>query len=111
MDHGLLHDIKKHPKTMWLSIALHVLLFVIVTINFSDSSAPKLPAVKKVKTVQAVVVDSKVVDIELNKLRAAEKNKRSKEESRKKRLQREAQKAKQDRRKEEKRLADLLDED
>lgn len=107
MNHGLLYEIKQHPKALWLSIALHVVLLIIVTVSFNSTSEPKLPKVAKVKTVQAVVVDAKVVDRELNKLKQAEKNKRNKEDNRKKRLQQDAKKAKQTRRKEEKKLADL----
>jgi len=107
VEHGLLHEIKQHPKAMWISIALHLLLLIIVTVSFNDSSAPQLPKVAKVKTVQAVVVDARVVDAELNKLKKAQQNERNKEVNRKKRLQKEAKKAKDARRKEEKRLANL----
>jgi len=107
MNHGLLHEIRQHPKALWISIALHVLLLIVVTISFNSTSEPKLPKVAKVKTVQAVVVDAKVVDRELEKLKKAEQRKRNKEDNRKKRLQRDVKKAKDARRKEEKRLADL----
>jgi len=107
MNHGLLYEIRQHPKALWISIALHVLLLIIVTVSFNSTSEPKLPKVAKVKTVQAVVVDAKVVDRELDKLKKAEQRKRSKEDNRKKRLQRDAKKAKDARRKEEKRLAAL----
>ena len=48
MDHGLLHDIKQHPKALGLSIALHLVVLVILTVSLSNSSVPKLPNVAKV---------------------------------------------------------------
>ena len=107
MRSSLWQDIKAHPKAMLVSIALHLVLLVIVTVSLNYTTTPTLPVHKPVKTVQAVVVDAAQVDAELNKLKSAEQNKKQKEEARKKRLQDEAAIAQQKRRDEEKRLAEL----
>lgn len=106
MDSGLWREIKDHPKVMWLSIALHVLLLVLLSVSLTHN-APKLPSKPTVNTVQAVVVDSARVNTELEKLKQIELNKLKKEESRKKKLEKDIKKARDARKKEEKRLADL----
>jgi len=107
MNQGLLQQLKQYPFAFAASIALHLVLLIIVGVSLNHTSTPKLPSKPIVKTVQAVVVDAAKVDAELKKLKTAEKRKKSKEESRTKRLQDEAKKAKAKRRKEEKRLANI----
>ena len=107
MQSGLLHDIKKHPKAIAFSIALHVLLLVILVFNLTDNKAPIVRHTEKVNTVKAVVIDARVVDAELEKLKQAESNKRKKEQTRNANLKKAADKAKKARQNEEKRLAEL----
>lgn len=106
MESGLWHEIKNHPRVLAISIALHVVLVVLLSISLNHN-APRLPNKPVVNTVQAVVVDSVKVNTELEKLKKIEANKRKKEESRKKRIERDMKKAREARKKEEKRLADL----
>ncbi|MDH5473840.1 MAG: cell envelope integrity protein TolA [Gammaproteobacteria bacterium] len=106
MDSGLWREIKDHPHVMALSIALHVVLLVVLSISLTHN-APKLPSRPQVNTVQAVVVDANRVNTELEKLKQAEANEIKKEESRKKQLEKEMQKARDARKQEEKRLADI----
>ncbi len=107
MESGLWHQIKNNPLALGISIALHVVLLVILSISLTRTSAPRLPDKPKVKTVQAVVVDAREVDAELEKLKKAEQTKKNKEEQRKRRLQKEMKQAQEKRRKEEQRLAKL----
>ena len=106
MDSGLWREIRNHPRVMALSVALHVVLIVLLSVSLSHN-APRLPSQPKVNTVQAVVVDSLQVKTELEKLKQVEIDKRKKEESRKKKLEIEMKQAQEARKKEEKRLADL----
>ena len=106
MDSGLWREIKDHPKVMWISIALHVVLLAVLSISLTHN-APNLPSQPTVNTVQAVVVDSARVNTELKKLKQIELNKLKKEESRKNKLEKDVKKARDARKKEEKRLADL----
>jgi len=107
MHASLISQIKNHPRFFFLSIAVHVILLVIVTISLSDPSAPKLPVAKKVDTVKAVVIDASVVKQEIQKIKQAEEKQRNQEVAQKKKLDREVKKAREQRKKEEKRLADL----
>lgn len=106
MESGLWHEIKDHPGVMGVSVVLHIVLIVLLSVSLSHN-APRLPNKPTVNTVQAVVVDSVQVNTELEKLKQIEASKRKKEESRKKQLEREMKKAREARKKEEKRLADL----
>ncbi|MDH5766088.1 MAG: cell envelope integrity protein TolA [Gammaproteobacteria bacterium] len=106
MDSGLWQEIKNHPGVMGVSVGLHVLLVILLSVSLSHN-APRLPDRPAVKTVQAVVVDSAQVNTELEKLKQIEVNKRKKEESRKNKLENEMKKAREARKKEEQRLADL----
>ena len=107
MHASLISQIKNYPRFFFLSIAVHVLLLVIVTISLSDPSAPKLPAAKKVDTVKAVVIDASVVKQEIQKIKQAEEKKRNQKVAQKKKLDKEVKKAREQRKKEEKRLANL----
>ena len=107
MHSSLISQIKNHPRFFFLSIAVHVILLVIVTISLSDHSAPKLPMTKKVDTVKAVVIDASVVKQEIQKIKQAEEKKRNQKVAQKNKLDREVKKAREQRKKEEKRLANL----
>lgn len=106
-DSGLWQQIKSNPLALGISIALHIILLVILSVSLTHTSAPTLPSKPQVKTVQAVVVDASQVDSELKKLKQAEQQKKSQEQSRKQRLEKEMQQAREKRRKEEQRLAEL----
>jgi len=106
-DTGLWQQIKNNPLALGISIGLHVVLLVILSVSLTHTSAPTLPGKPRVKTVQAVVVDASQVDSELKKLKQAEQTRKNQELSRKQRLEKEMQQARDKRRKEEQRLADL----
>lgn len=107
MHASLISQIKKHPRFFLLSVAVHVILLVIVTISLSETSAPKMPIAKKVDTVKAVVIDASVVKQEIQKIKQAEDKKRKQQVAQKNKLDREVKKAREQRKKEEKRLAKL----
>jgi len=107
MHASLLSQIKNHPRFFFLSIAVHVILLVIVTVSLSDHSSPKLPVTKKVDTVKAVVIDASVVKQEIQKIKQAEEKKKNQKVAQQQKLDRQAKKAREQRKKEEKRLADL----
>jgi len=107
MHASLISQIKNHPRFFFLSIAVHVILLVIVTISLSDPSAPKLPVAQKVDTVKAVVIDASVVKQEIQKIKQAEEKQRNQKIAQKNKLDREVKKAREQRKKEEKRLAKL----
>ena len=107
MESGLWYQIKNSPVALGISIALHVILLVLLSVSLTHTSAPTLPSKPEVKTVQAVVVDASEVDRELKKLKQAEQQKKNQELSRKQRLEKEMQQAREKRRQEEKRLAAL----
>lgn len=114
MKHGSLLDIIRYDsKAFYIAIALHlsILVILIVSVNFTDHTRPEP---KQVETVQAVVVDSQIVQAEMDKIKQSEARKKSNEQ---KRLQRLADKARTEelkrkqaekkRRAEEKHLAEL----
>ncbi len=107
MQNSIASQIKKHPVLFAISLGLHILLGVILTINLNHTTAPKMPVAKEVDTVKAVVIDASVVEREKQKLIRAEKNKRNKEIAHKNKLDREAKKAREKRKKEEQRIAKL----
>lgn len=114
MKQGSLFGIIRYDsKSFYIAVALHLLILVVlvVSVNFTEHSVPQP---KEVETVQAVVVDSQIVQAEMDKIKKAEQQKKYNE---KKRLQKLADKAKREEQKrkqaikkrkaEEKRLADL----
>lgn len=107
MDSTLWSDIKGHPLAMGVSLVLHVIVLVILSISLTHSEKPTLPNVSQVKTVQAVVVNAAEVDAELKKLKQADERSKQQEINRKKQLEDDVQKAREERRQEEKRLADI----
>jgi len=107
MHASIIDQIKKHPLLFALSVGLHLVLLAVLTLSLSHSTAPKMPAAKKVNTVKAVVIDASVVEQEVQKLKRAEQAKRNKEIAQKNKLDQQARQAREKRKKEEKRLAEL----
>ncbi|RDH84926.1 MAG: cell envelope integrity protein TolA [endosymbiont of Galathealinum brachiosum] len=106
MHNSIISQIKNHPILFVLSVGLHLLLVVILIFNMAPS-VPKMPAAEKVDTVKAVIIDASVVEKEKQKLIRAEQKKQDKQLAQKNRLDRDAKKARDKRKKEEKRLAKL----
>lgn len=94
--------IRKNPNVLVWAVIVHVLAFVAIGISFK-SSDPKISAVKQEKVIEAVAIDERKIEEEVNKLKKADKRKKREQ----KRLQNKAKKAKSDRRKEEKKLRAL----
>ena len=107
MHASIIEQIKNHPVLFGLSIGLHIALLVLLIFSFSHTSAPKMPAAKKVDTVKAVIIDASVVEQEVQKLKRAEDKKRNQQVAQKNKLDKQAKNAKEQRKKEEKRLAEL----
>lgn len=91
--------IKKYPTALIWAIVVHVLAFVAIGVSF-HASEPTLSAVKEEKVIAAVAIDETQVNAEINKLKKAQQQKAQQQ----KRLQDDARKAKNERRKEEKRI-------
>ena len=106
MHNSIFSQIKSHPLMFALSIALHILLVIVLIFNM-NSTAPKMPTAKKVDTVKAVIIDAKVVEREKQKLIRAEQSKQNKQLANKNKLDREAKKAREKRKKEERRIANI----
>ena len=94
--------IKQQPSTLIWAIVIHVFAFVAIGVSFK-SSETSITEMKKEKVIEAVAVDEKKINEEINKLKKAEKRKKREE----KRLQDKVRKTKQERKKEEKRLQAL----
>jgi len=107
MHSSIIDQIKNHPVLFGLSISLHLVLLVILTVSLSHSTPPKMPGDKKVDTVKAVIIDASVVEQEVQKLKRAEENKRNKQIAQKNKLDQQAKKAREQRKKEERRLVEL----
>jgi len=107
MHNSILSQIKTHPLMFVLSIGVHLLLVIVLIFNMENTTAPKMPVAKKVDTVKAVIIDARVVEREKQKLIRAEKNKQNKKLAKNNKLDREAKRASQKRKKEEQRLANL----
>ena len=94
--------IKENPAVLVWAIVVHLLAFIAIGVSFK-SSDPKISSVKQDKVIEAVAIDERKIEEEINKLKKAELRK----ERDQRRLQDKAQKAKKDRRKEEKKLLAL----
>lgn len=95
---SLLTELKRHPWILFLVLAFHVFLAVMLSINLSDTEEPPMPVASKHKIINAVAVDARAYDErkkqeELAQQRALEKKKeqeqlaRQKQEAEKKRQQ------------------------
>ena len=74
LSRGIIEAVKRHPKAVILSVGLHVVLLVLLSLSLSSSEIPEQPK-PQATTVKAVVVDAKQVDDELKRRKQAEQNK------------------------------------
>ena len=110
---SLLGIIRYDSKAFYIAVALHVLILIVLLLSVNFSERPETRH-QPVETVQAVVVDSQIVQAEMDKIKKSEARKKYNEKQRLKRLadkaRKEERKRKQaikKRKQEEKRLADL----
>ncbi len=94
--------IKQNPSVLVWAVIIHVLAFIAIGVSFK-SSKPEISSARAEKVIEAVAIDERQIEEELNKLKLADKRKKREQ----KRLQNKANKAKKDRRKEEKKLRAL----
>jgi len=87
------------------AIVLHILVAVLAVISFDTTTMPEIQP--EVDVVQATVVNEEQVIAELNKLKALDAQQRKNEKLRIDKLNREAERAKRERQKEQKRLAQI----
>lgn len=114
MKEGSLFGIIRYDsKAFYIAIAIHLIILLVLIISVSFSDIPE-SAHKPVETVQAVIVDSQIVQAELDKIKKHEATKKYNEKARLKRLASKARKEEQKRKKaiknrklEEKRSANL----
>ncbi len=97
--------IRKYPKAFVLALILHVFALAVFLISFNTTAMPEMQP--EVDVIQATAVNEEQVIAELNKLKAIEAKQRKDEKSRIDQLNREAERAKRERKKEQKRLAEL----
>ncbi|MDH5393354.1 MAG: cell envelope integrity protein TolA [Gammaproteobacteria bacterium] len=110
---SLLGIIRYDAKAFFIALVLHTLLLFVLVVSVNFAERPDMPH-KQVETVQAVVVDSQIVQAELEKIKKIEARKKSNEKLRLEKLadktrkeehkQKQAQKK---RKQEEQRIADL----
>ena len=105
--------IRYDSKAFYIAVALHVAILLVLIISVNLSERPDVHQ-KQVETVQAVVVDSQVVQAELDKIKKFEARKKYNEKTRLKKLANKARKeenkrkqAIKNRKLEEKRIANL----
>ena len=96
---GLIQSLKNNPIALAISIALHIVFFVMLAINLSNSEVPQQKSSKR-ETVKAFVVDAAIVDQEIKKLKQSEINKKQK-------IKNETDRLKQQLKKEKNRLAKI----
>lgn len=94
--------IRKNPNVLVWAIIVHVLAFAAIGMSFK-SSAPKISSAKQEKVIEAIAIDERKIEEEVNKLKKAEKRKKREQKN----LQNKAIKAKNERRKEERKLRAL----
>lgn len=102
---GLLNDIKKKPVVLFVVIALHLVLFIMLGVNLTSSEIHK-PASSDKKTVKAVVVDSKKIDDESNKIKKSEIEKEKKEKEQQEKVKKKIAEEKKKQEKIKKKLAE-----
>lgn len=90
---GLLQSLKKNPVALTISVALHMLLFVMLAISLSNSEVPRQNTSER-ETVKAFVVDADAVDEEIKKLKQSEVNKKQKIKNETDRLKQQLEKEK-----------------
>ena len=98
----LWQTIKNNPNLLVWALLIHVLVVIAIGVSFRVSE-PQTSEFKQVKVIEAVAIDEKKIQQEINKLKKSENSKKRDQ----KRLQAKADKAKKARQKEEKRLRAL----
>jgi colicin import membrane protein len=98
----LWQTIKNKPSLLAWAIIIHAFVFFAIGVSFKASD-PQTAEIKQVKVIEAVAIDEKKIQAEIDKLKKSEKRKKQEQ----KRLQDKAKKAKRDRKKEEQRLRAL----
>ena len=98
----LWQTIKNKPSLLAWAIIIHAFVFFAIGVSFKASN-PQTAEIKQVKVIEAVAIDEKKIQAEIDKLKKSEKRKKQEQ----KRLQDKAKKAKRDRKKEEQRLRAL----
>lgn len=94
--------IRKNPTVLVWAIIIHMLAFAAIGMSFK-SSDPKISSVKQEKIIEAIAIDERKIEEEVNKLKKSDKRKKREQKN----LQNKAIKAKNERRKEEKKLRAL----
>ena len=89
-----------------LSLILHLVVGVLLLFSFEFSPQPKTQIRQDVNVVQAVVIDKKQVDLELERIRKIEEEKYKKEKQRLEELEKKANNLEKKRKEEEKKLAE-----
>ena len=84
--------IKRHPTALALSVGLHVVLLVLLSLSLSSSEVPDQPK-PQVDTVKAVVVDAKKFDDDLKRRKQAEENKLQQALAQQKKIEQEKKRA------------------
>ena len=89
-----------------LSLVLHLVVGVLLIFSFEFTPKPKTQIRQDVNVVQAVVIDKKQVDLELERIRKIEEEKYKKEKQRLEELEKKANNLEKKRKEEEKKLAE-----
>lgn len=89
-----------------LSLILHLVVGVLLIFSFEFTPQPKTQIRQDVNVVQAVVIDKKQVDLELERIRKIEEEKHKKEKQRLDKLEKKANNLEKKRKEEEKKLAE-----
>lgn len=89
-----------------LSLILHLVVGVLLLFSFEFTPQPKTQIRQDVNVVQAVVIDKKQVDLELERIRKIEEEKHKKEKQRLDELEKKANNLEKRRKEEEKKLAE-----
>lgn len=89
-----------------LSLILHLVVGVLLIFSFEFTPQPKTQIRQDVNVVQAVVIDKKQVDLELERIRKIEEEKHKKEKQRLDELEKKANNLEKKRKEEEKKLAE-----
>jgi colicin import membrane protein len=101
----MLKELRHHPRALALAVAVHVALIAALVVSLDWTRHPAPAA--QVETVQAVVMDETKVRAEQERLKEAERKKQEQEEQRLKKLEQEAEQARQAREQEQQRLKQL----
>ena len=89
-----------------LSLILHLVVGVLLLFSFEFTPQPKTQIRQDVNVVQAIVIDKKQVDLELERIRKIEEEKHKKEKQRLEELEKKANNLEERRKEEEKKLAE-----